>query len=551
MKKAIALLLLFLVQAYAANMCYQHVRTVSVPVVGVTILPNGEEKGVVGKLQVTVACPGSGQIYVASEPLTQVDTQGVARIAVLVASAIAGKPWTSCDYFFHFITPSVIVGGPSAGIAMTVATYAALTDQKPLPQVAGTGTVGPDAVVGPVGGVYAKMLAAAKKGYKVFVIPKGEEVTTRQIVNTLRTPFGFIQNITTVPVNLVKLGSKLGIKVVPVATVYDALKVWLPKPPAVKKAELKGLPPKVVKVMNEWYNYYMKLYLKYHAMVKGITPQSLEYLRTASRFIELSKEVKDPYQKVNYAFSAAILTERAYWSDMIALRGFSALIQLDNEVKKLLDEANTTIYKNMTYDVNKLDILLTAANRYLKAKYYYSKALNSTSVIDILDYLVYSKYFALASETWTWLLNVVPKGPQTSPEVFMRSSYAMYSAAEGLLGYLLSLKVPLSQRLEVAVGVYKEANTMDPLMKMAASMYLAEMVSYNLHKYYNVSLETMLEKVREASLYDLGLALRNGVYPTVAAIYLNSANSLNGLEALMLTDMAAIHSLTLAQLTSR
>ena len=105
--------------------------------------------------------------------------------------------------------------------------------------------------------------------------------------------------------------------------------------------------------------------------------------------------------------------------------------------------------------------------------------------------------------------------------------------------------------MEVAVGVYKEANTMDPLMKMAASMYLAEMVSYNLHKYYNVSLKTMLEKVREASLYDLGLALRNGVYPTVAAIYLNSASSLNGLEALMLTDMAAIHSLTLAQLTSR
>ncbi len=543
-----ALLLLFLVQIHAVKMCYQHVSTVTVPVVGVTLLPNGEERGVVGKLQVTVACPGNGQIYVASEPLTQVDTQGVARIAVLVASAIAGKTWTSCDYFFHFITPSVIVGGPSAGIAMTIATYAALTGQKPLPQVAGTGTVGPDAVVGPVGGVYAKMLAAAKKGYKIFVIPEGEEVVAKQVVSTLRTPFGFIQNITTVPVNLVKLGKKLGIKVVPVATVYDALKVWLPRPPEVKKAELKGLPPKIINVMKKWYNFYMNIYLKYHSMVRGLTPQSIQYLNVASHYVELSKKVKDPYQKVNYVFSAAILAERAYWNDMIALKGFSALIQLDNEVKNLIDEANSTIYKNMSYDINKLDVLLTASNRYLKAKYYYEKALNSTSVINILDYLVYAKFYALASKTWIWLLKVIPKGPSTSPKIFERSSYAMYSAAGGLLGYLLSIKVPPTQRLEVAAGVYKEANTMDPLMKMAASMYLAEIASYNLHKYYNVSPDVMLKKVREASLYDLGLALRGGIYPAVAAIYLNSAKSSSGLEALLLTDMAAIHSLILTQL---
>ena len=551
MRRSVVLLTIFLVPLLASPLCYQHSATVTVPVIGVTFLPTGQEKGVVGELQVTVACPGNGRIYVSSEPLTQIDTQGVARIAVLVASALAHKDWTACDYFFQFKTPSAIVGGPSAGIAMTVATYAALTGQKPYSYVAGTGTVGPDAVVGPVGGVYAKMVAAAKSGYKVFVIPKGEEVVAKQVVNTIRTPFGFIQNITTVPVNLVKVGKKLGIKVVPVATVYDALKVWVPNPPKVRKAKLEGLPSSIVKVLREWYKYYMKLYKKYESESKGLTPRSVEYLRLAKNFVLLSKRVEDPYQRVNYAFTAAILAERAYWTDMVAVHGFSALIKLDSEVKRIIDEANTTIYKNISYDVNKLDILLTAANRYLKAKYYYRKALNSTSVIDILDDLVYAKYFALASKTWTMLLKVVPKGPNTTEEAFVRNSYAMYSAAEGLLGYLMSMKIVPDERLEVAIGVYKEANTLSPLMKMASAIYLIEMTSYTLHKEYNVSLNIILEKVREAMEYDLGLALKNHIYPAVALIYSNSAKHSKGLEALMLMDMAAMHSLILAQLTFR
>ncbi|UXD22938.1 hypothetical protein IPA_09760 [Ignicoccus pacificus DSM 13166] len=150
---ALVLIALFfaITPSFAFSKCYSNVTTVTVPVVGVTLTPFGE-KGVVGSLQVTVAYPGKGQIYVSSEPLTEVDTQGIARIAVLVASMLAHKDWTKYDFFFHFKTPSVIVGGPSAGMPMTVAVYCALTHQKPKPYVAGTGTISPDATIGPVGG---------------------------------------------------------------------------------------------------------------------------------------------------------------------------------------------------------------------------------------------------------------------------------------------------------------------------------------------------------------------------------------------------------------
>jgi PDZ domain-containing protein len=80
------------------------------------------------------------------------------------------------------LTPGVRIGGPSAGlmVGLTVYDLVAAEDLLRGRRVAGTGTLDIDGVVGPVGGVPEKTLAAIAAGYDVMLVPVAEtEVAER------------------------------------------------------------------------------------------------------------------------------------------------------------------------------------------------------------------------------------------------------------------------------------------------------------------------------------------------------------------------------------
>ncbi|MDI9259846.1 ATP-dependent protease LonB [Alicyclobacillus sendaiensis] len=77
------------------------------------------------------------------------------------------------DYHLHVNFPGgVPVDGPSAGVAMAVAIYSAIRKEPVLHTVAMTGELSILGLVRPVGGVTAKIAAAAEAGAKVVLIPK-------------------------------------------------------------------------------------------------------------------------------------------------------------------------------------------------------------------------------------------------------------------------------------------------------------------------------------------------------------------------------------------
>ncbi len=88
--------------------------------------------GVISTITVTVQGNGSGRVFVDTLPLTDVDMQGSARLAVKVASTLVStdtRPHLdprTCDFFFVVRTTSPMIGGPSAGAIMTVAVIALL-----------------------------------------------------------------------------------------------------------------------------------------------------------------------------------------------------------------------------------------------------------------------------------------------------------------------------------------------------------------------------------------------------------------------------------------
>ena len=200
---------------------YKWVASRSIDVAAVIAGKSGEEQGVLSRLVVRVAYPGTGKVYVSTNPLTMLDTQAAARIAAMVASRLAGRNFWSYDYFYEMESDSLIIGGPSASAAMTALTLACLINASVRNDTVVTGMINPDGTVGPVGGLKGKLEAVATKD-KVFVIPAGQRVYTYIVYKEERLPFGFIIYKTEKrTVDLVDLGRKLGVTVYEAASIRD------------------------------------------------------------------------------------------------------------------------------------------------------------------------------------------------------------------------------------------------------------------------------------------------------------------------------------------
>ena len=172
--------------------------------------------------------PGAGRVFLTVNPQAELDTQESAEIAAHVAARLAGRPLLFEDIAFTINAPTVIVGGPSAGAAMTVAAYAALTGKVPRTDVVVTGEIRPDGSIGPVGGLVDKLNACAEHGMKVFLIPKGERYVRVAVPVTKRvSPApGLViveRSVQWKTVDLVELGKEKGVKVVEVSNIREVL----------------------------------------------------------------------------------------------------------------------------------------------------------------------------------------------------------------------------------------------------------------------------------------------------------------------------------------
>ncbi len=174
------------------------------------------------------AHPGTGRVFLTVNPQAELDTQESAEIAAHVAARLAGEPLLFQDIAFTINAPTVIVGGPSAGAAMTVAAYAALTGKKPRTDVVVTGEIHLDGSIGPVGGLVDKLNACAEHGIKVFLIPKGERYVRVAVPVTKKiSPLpGMViveHSVEWKTVDLVRLGKEKGVKVVEVSDIRQVL----------------------------------------------------------------------------------------------------------------------------------------------------------------------------------------------------------------------------------------------------------------------------------------------------------------------------------------
>lgn len=223
---ALALLPLLLLQSSAQSQEISVVGYAKVPALAVYQDNNGSYVGSVLWIEVRIVSPGNGVVYVSTEPLSDIDLQASGRAAVMIASYLAGVDPFSYDYLIYVRADAPIVGGPSAGAAMTAAVYSALTGKRIDPRVAATGMILPDGLIGPVGGVPEKAVAAASQGYKVILVPQGQSIYSETRYVQQRIGPITVLRPTTVTINVSDLVKGYGARVVEVSLAEDLVSIF-------------------------------------------------------------------------------------------------------------------------------------------------------------------------------------------------------------------------------------------------------------------------------------------------------------------------------------
>lgn len=199
-----------------------HYRSLSIYVPAVAETDQGYI-GIPTSLTVTMH-NGTGKIFVDTLPLTQIDMQGSARLAVNVASSISGIDSSNYDFFFVMRTNSTVIGGPSASAVMTIASIALLENWDIYSDVMMTGMINPDGTIGPVGGIISKLEAANQVKATRFLIPEGQGNYTE--METVRQEFEGGVQIFQKPVyyDVSKYAKeKYNIEAIEVSDIYEAL----------------------------------------------------------------------------------------------------------------------------------------------------------------------------------------------------------------------------------------------------------------------------------------------------------------------------------------
>ena len=192
----------------------------------VAITPN--HQGFVGLAGVEIV-EGKGRILFHTNPFVEPDAQYSIESAAREAQRYTGFTLEGKDVIYSIQGEgTLLVGGPSAGAALSAATVAAMQGLELRDEVVLTGSINANGVIGPVSGVYEKALAAGRHGFKLFLVPKGMSklVVNEQSVEESLLGNYFYQRETFVPreIDLAEeMEKEFGMQVIEVLTLEEAL----------------------------------------------------------------------------------------------------------------------------------------------------------------------------------------------------------------------------------------------------------------------------------------------------------------------------------------
>ncbi|MCG2863216.1 MAG: peptidase S16 [Vulcanisaeta sp.] len=518
--------------------------------------------GAVINITITAITPGSGYVYVASSPLPTAESgtfMSSSQIAALVATYLAGQPFNKYDFLINIEPTTLEIGGPSASGYMTVAMWALITNHTLNPDVVMTGMIMPDGSIGPVGGLPAKIQAAAQEGYKVVLIPYGQQ--------EYQTSSGQV-------IDLISYGKNLGIEVIPVMNIRQAIYYFTGvnlTVPLIPSQELKS-----AAYINVTKFLWMRIYdrLVSSGAINSTDPGVLKNVKQAIYYANQGMY----YTAASLGFQALI----NYYQD--ELENYTV-----NQLYSLLNQLSTELnyYRNAVSHYNvttaNIDLIIGIYDRIDDAQQALTAAsqdLATNDITDAINNLAYAKARIETLGDWLAVLNSVEGGKQI-PTGYLENITSMYLVyAESITEYTLSLSNAIGvpgamQELNSITQEVQEAqnNFQNGLYPLALAQSLDVISSDDavLHLLFTPSINNQVgadylvnitEYVRKLAIYNTYEAENGcGLFPMLAISYIdfgdyylsnyNSTGNIDDLNiALQLYELAASYSQVLYELVS-
>ncbi|MCE4620533.1 MAG: hypothetical protein F7C33_05860 [Desulfurococcales archaeon] len=492
-------------------------RTCSVYIVAVS----SSGGGVTGNLTVTVVYPGHGRVYISTSPASMIDTQGSARLAAFSASLLAGVDMTRLDFYYDVESGSIIIGGPSAGFAMALATLLALEGVNCTRDFAVTGMIQPDTSIGPVGGLKEKLEAAAHAGAKLFIIPAGQEVY--KYYKTVYKRIGPLVIAERVPVqvNLTSYGEKLGVRVETAASLDEGYRLVTGKTLLTANVSKPKIDPRIQALIKQYLAHVNTTLIELNTTISQAKNKYVENLYdNATKTLE---EAANLYSQTHYyqaALKAVESLETAYTASYLAYAiGHNLDITVPVEevnatLQHLYNKLNDTNYDNLS-PVGVESLEKAWAKTGISA-YYYQKALQALesedgkyklpSFLGRIDttgaeYLAESR--ALASWSWFWLNASTLYPGKTSPDRVRQVALVLLAEARTAVAYLDTLLneagAPTTGE-ELPIYLTTEAmSTSNPVGKLGLSIEAIALSTSIIHETFTLQpARTARELVRTA-----------------------------------------------------
>ncbi len=434
--KFLLLILLFLV---AVNGVHALDDGVTIPLVADRSTEDGEEGILLSAL--VIVTNGTGHVFVDTNPYTQVDLQGSARLAAMVASDVLGIDQRAYDFYYIIDISSPIIGGPSAGGALTVATIAAINKWSLNPDVVMTGMINPDESIGPVGGIPFKLEAAAAKNATLFLIPQGQStVTVRKTFVRAKGAF-IISEEKEETVDVVELGKKLNVTVKEVSTIQDVVLAFTGH--QITKPAYKGtiLTPGYLSLLEPLATNLKKESEAMYEETSSAVPKS-QFMEKAKEILkQADKMYKDKkYYAATSSFFNAIFNMRfVQWSD-----GYSKaadkeqyLTELVNKVEKQIQLSEADLDNFKLYGVSDVGAAGAAESRITTAR----TKLDEAKKLKDADEKIFSLAFAHErARTAQWWLTLATQDGKAVPENILKDRAGWYlSQAQSINTYMQTL----------------------------------------------------------------------------------------------------------------
>ncbi len=493
------------------------------------------DEGMVGSLstmRVRVE-PGSGHVFVDTFPLTEIDMQSSARMAASVACSVANKSLNSYDFFVVVRGEAQMIGGTSAGGAMTVAMVSALNGLKLRKDVMMTGTISPDGSIGPVSGIPQKMEAAKEGGAKVFLLPKGQanysymETSARQIgpiVITSQKP---------AEMNLIDYGKELGVVVKEISDVREAVREFTGErierqsAGTIDDSEYQQLMETHARELEaEAKGGYASAQRANSSSTEGYLEESRNRIVNGQNFMSRGKY----YSAASSFFESIIYSSYVSNYEKYRTDPQRGLKEIGDEIERVDSRIkNETKNYNMAY----LQCFGAAEEKIIEAKENFEMGYNLTengNVADGMFTLSYAAERAKSAEWWFDMAKSTKASEEFSEDYVTSLALSTTNAAEETLMYaqfstpteLLSVLAQANDELVRAKSAVNDSYTAGAVVLASKALALSELViELGARGMDGESIAVARENARSA----IARAQSSGINPVLALAYLESGES--------------------------